>query len=349
MTVPVASAPAAAKKDPLTAYGVERYCEMLRTLSTTVEWVSATGEKTSSRPPIFQTRYQECEVTAEHDRHQGRYTARVVAACQPNEDQVVDVGDTTGEFVARVPLPPPARRYLKQGRPLEPFVDSARAPAAPGYLPVNSIVEIVRRWPTPNDKCETAIVRVLDAGYPDLGFDDVFFKLPVSLLSETPVDELSATEHFTQDREAAAAREKEAGEQNEAVLKKEIDSGRCTDARYEVVSTHVSDVRERARSMDFDLLGHEVVVAKPEGTAVDVTSWLGGELHIFSVAFEPVTIEARDSQDYEMKAKSFFERAVAFGTGAPSDSRVLQARSGEKVKVTVKGRGCTLVVALRQR
>jgi len=84
-----------------------------------------------------------------------------------------------------------------------------------------------------------------------------------------------------------------------------------------------------------------------------VTDWLGGEVHLFAVAVEPVMIDARDAQGYEVKTKSFFDGTLAAGMvanwgGAESDSSVMQTRSGDKVKAIVPGTSCTLVVALRK-
>lgn len=148
-------------------------------------------------------------------------------------------------------------------------------------------------------------------------------------------------------------------EQDTAVAKKEVASGRCTEERYNMLSRHVSEVRARAKKENLEFLGHDVVVAKPEGSELKVTDWLGGEVHFFALAIEPVEIGAVDARGYVVKTKSFFEPALAEGmiegtlanwVGPESDSRVMQTQSGEKVSVIgVRGTGCTLIVALRKR
>jgi hypothetical protein len=128
---------------------------------------------------------------------------------------------------------------------------------------------------------------------------------------------------------------------------------------------------------------HRILVAKEAGTAFEFADWANSTVHVFAIAGLPVTLDVRRGADAITLAspwsKGIHYRATLAGSesnagtmlrivhpklGEPPsifarpldlgmrdtialDSRVVQSRAGEPLKITVKGRGCALLAAFR--
>lgn len=163
------------------------------------------------------------------------------------------------------------------------------------------------------------------------------------------------------ERYAAAATKRDQAERRakaqaarDAVVAAEIKSGRCSGDRYNrlqqamVVLKHLFDSASSGSGTDyFTIIGHDAVVATPDGTPLEMSDWLGGELHVFAVGFDPVKLDVRDAKGYALTTRSPWERLVG-SVSDNTDSRVLMADSGDKYTLKVKGKGCALVLAVRK-
>lgn len=159
---------------------------------------------------------------------------------------------------------------------------------------------------------------------------------------------LAAKDRDEREREA---REKSARDQR---LQLEITSGRCSEARYNILQEALMVVKQlfdgasSGSSQDlFTILGHDTVVATPEGTSLELSAWLGGELHLFAIGFDPVKLDLRDEKGYAIKTRSVWERLLR-GQSEHTDSRAFVAASGSKYALKVKGKGCAMVLAVRK-
>ncbi len=130
-------------------------------------------------------------------------------------------------------------------------------------------------------------------------------------------------------------------------------------------------------------LDHRIVVAKEEGVALELSDWANSTVHVFAIAGLPVTLDVHRGVDAitlpSPWSKGIHYRTTLLGAennagttlrivhpklGEPPasfartlpygmrdtialDSRVVQARAGEPLRITVKGRGCALVTAFR--
>jgi hypothetical protein len=128
---------------------------------------------------------------------------------------------------------------------------------------------------------------------------------------------------------------------------------------------------------------HRILVAKEDGTSFDFSDWASSTMHVFAVAALPVTLDVHRGADaitlpspwskgihYRAtltgsennagttlrihhpklgEPPQIFARKLAFGMQdtIALDSRVIQSRAGEALKINVKGRGCALLVAFR--
>jgi hypothetical protein len=128
---------------------------------------------------------------------------------------------------------------------------------------------------------------------------------------------------------------------------------------------------------------HRILVAKEAGSAFEFADWANSTVHVFAIAGLPVTLDVHRGAD-AITLQSPWSRGIhwrATLTGAENnagttlrivhpklgeplsiytreldlgmrdtialDSRVVQARAGESLKITVKGRGCALLAAFR--
>ncbi len=361
-----ASSPSNSPADPLDAYGDEARCRLLDELEARVEVRRPRGDGVVFGDRVCTPRDVKVEP--------GEYRVTVKAKCQPDREYTLQVGEDGARVDTRVGAPEPRRAFVNVKREpvlVVPFGErQAVKPSAkaPGYLPENTEVEVVRMLSLSGfgPDCNMAVVRLIDFGYEDVGADDRFFLVPARNLAEKPSDSLSAAEHFKADQDKADAHDdavKEvARKRRESALaasKREVEAGKCEGDRYQFLVDQLPAARSfgttrvniYGETQGLEFVGHDVVVATPDGTKLNLKSWLGGELHVFAISLGEVSLEARDGRDYEIKKRSdqplrgYLSRELS--SDATWDSRVIQANAGDAVKLTAKGSGCTLVVAFR--
>lgn len=286
----------------------------------------------------------------------GTYRLRVVARCQPtyNGEVKVEPGATL-DLTRGLSLPPARRLYLRDGNRVRLFDPGGRS--GPLSLPAGTEVEVLRLWPALTDayrmgeppenaRCTNAIVRVVAAGG----------KARTGTLMLAAESDLSPTRETTP--EQAVKQEDEGQARRDAEYEKGIDEevrrGKCSVARYNVLqkallqTKQLFDGASSGSSQDlFTILGHDTVVATPEGTSLELSAWLGGELHLFAIGFDAVKLDLRDEKGYAIKTRSVWERLLR-GQSEHTDSRAFVAASGSKYALKVKGKGCAMVLAVRK-
>jgi hypothetical protein len=128
---------------------------------------------------------------------------------------------------------------------------------------------------------------------------------------------------------------------------------------------------------------HRILVAKPEGTPFEFSDWANATVHLFAIAGLPVALDVHRGAD-AITLQSPWSKGIHFRTtptgsennagttlrilhpklGEPPtiwarkldfgmhdtialDSRVIEARTGERIKILLQGRGCALLAAFR--
>jgi len=163
------------------------------------------------------------------------------------------------------------------------------------------------------------------------------------------------------ERQKQRAEEEAAKEREQAALsEKETSTGRCDPKRYAVAQDYVrgaiDDLQAMSRNIaeygnryiTFTEIGHETVVATEAGTKLSMKVGLGGQVHVVAVGFGKFALEVLDHNGYPATRESDIASAVASRRPGFYDSRMLNANNGERLAINVKGRGCVMVVAVRQ-
>ncbi len=266
------------------------------------------------------------------------------------------------------PLPNPERRYLAEqttALPANPGAEGVDVmeflnppPYAP-QLPPNTSLDVIRLLrnraadeSVPDaEGCPFALVRIVDAG------GDVqpgrLYAVPRKVLAEHSSG-LSAAEQAQRGAEKqAAAAKKMAGD--------EVTSGRCSEAHVDVLqqglvvlASYLETSTRSANNSDiFELGAHAFAVATDTITPWSLAMGIGGEEHIFAVAFAPfgptgTTFEVVDDQGYPVKTPSRLAQMVFTAFNQPTTGYVLQANAHQTLKMNLKGHGCVLLVAIRR-
>ena len=218
-------------------------------------------------------------------------------------------------------------------------------------LPANTAVDWTRvlrnsRSGPEEDGCSFAAVTIVDAG--GVVSAGSRYVVPLSGLSEAPGGEAPgvALKRAADERRAATAR----------VFKEEVETGRCAAHHVDYLRKVLSGTKEAFDGMAsggspqfFHGLGHEIVVATGQPTAVEFNAGIGGELHLFAFQFShDLRIEALDKDRYPVTANSPYGALLSRMFAIATQSRAMQANAGEIITVNVTGNGCTLVLALNK-
>lgn len=297
----------------------------------------------------------------------GTYHYVVKTRCQPNSNQTIKVDRQQSEegdenrVSSTIPLPKPETRYLSEStKPVWIFPDalgsldlSRRVASPPAYqmtmLPPNSKVQILRRWPGPDEQCTKAIIRVVDAGG----------KARQGALFVVDLDQLSAKLTGPSAAETAAAQEEsralvqETRRQEEAALSaQESKDGRCDANRSAQLQAALQVAKSLFQGMSdanevFRLDVHKILAAKPNSASVSWQAVAGGEIHVFAIGYNKLKLDVEDAEGNSAAIGSPYEMLMS-NLGGNISSRVIQVNSGETFTVRVQGLGCALVAAFRR-
>jgi hypothetical protein len=106
-------------------------------------------------------------------------------------------------------------------------------------------------------------------------------------------------------------------------------------------------------SQILELGAHAFAVATDKSTPWTLKTGLGGEQHVFAVAFAPFSptgtaLDVVDDQGYAVKNESQLNSLVFAAFSQPTEGYVLHANSHETLKINLKGHGCVLLFAVRR-
>ncbi len=273
----------------------------------------------------------------------------------------------------KLPTPPREPKYLKYlksdtvGQSLAVNDDGVRSDQ-PVKLPKNAEVYYVRRWPRSNGQCSDAMISVANAGPGIEG--GALLAVDEALLADAPsgptmaaLAKLAAGEKAaekaaqkaTQVAAEKARRDEEAKRRaaaQAAAGNDEVRTGRCRKDRHAALQQALqwsSNVLEGMRSSNeyWYLVAHDTVIATEKGTMLTMNAGAGGQLHFFAVSLSQVKLDVKDRRGMSSSLTDPYEVVVANGVGGLTDSRLIRANVGERMDLTVKGAGCTLVMAFR--
>jgi hypothetical protein len=271
----------------------------------------------------------------------------------------VPIAEGPEDILLATSAPEPSRMYLRaDGHVLVQDIDHPLdiTHAAEVDAPQNLVADVIRPWPGTDALCEFVLARVVDAGgaaHRELGpgaspsprsLDDVVVFVRASDLSSARVEGGTASATVA---EANAARNEAARAAAAAESEEEARTGRCSDRRRADLEQLLQRDAEIARGLDDGVwiaVGHEYVVARPEGVEVVFSPTLSGEYHVFAVGVPPVVLSVADRSGASASLTSPYEPLFA-SADDQSDSRVFQGRIGEVFHATVRGTGCALVMA----
>jgi len=154
-------------------------------------------------------------------------------------------------------------------------------------------------------------------------------------------------------KEFEAAQMREAKRVAEAI-KEELVSGKCDAKNHALLQKIHLGIRQRMNMMErgrfWQLLSteaHDFVVATEEGAELAYSSISGGEMHLLVVGFLPLEIEVLDGDGQPMAVKSTL--GEYFHDLTPTqDSRVALMDGGDELSITVRGRGCVLLLVIEK-
>jgi hypothetical protein len=91
----------------------------------------------------------------------------------------------------------------------------------------------------------------------------------------------------------------------------------------------------------------EILVATEKGTVAKVDTSMGGEMHVFAVGFDAVTLDVTNG-GYPVSTKSPYETPVNSATKGQTDSRMMQVNAGADLPTKVVGGGCAVLLSVRK-
>jgi hypothetical protein len=210
-------------------------------------------------------------------------------------------------------------------------------------FPAGTPVKVLTRPPTTDGRCIFACVDVGEVP-----------RSPLPALTGTYLVPLAA---LVSNRPAGSSPEDRA-EKQRAMTEEEIQTGRCSDlhvAQLRLILDAASqfiDATGRSNPRDLmEVTSHDLVVATREGVPLSLAPGAGGEFHLIAVGSNrSLSLEVADENGYAVSARSAYGEAVGrlVQGDAAYDTRVVRINTREVVSVTVKGAGCTLVIAARK-
>lgn len=156
-----------------------------------------------------------------------------------------------------------------------------------------------------------------------------------------------------------------------AVAAGEIAENRCEAGNRELLERWMFLIKDAmvlrfgsdGRPKTFVFADQKLMVANPDGVALGLGDYLGGELHIFAFGNLPLTLEVFQSDGQAATLASPWAKQVKWRcsiTGecisgdindpplpAYDDSKMVMAGSGEPLTLRVRGQGCSLVMVFR--
>ena len=212
-------------------------------------------------------------------------------------------------------------------------------------FPRNQSFLLVQKLPGQDGKCTFGEVRPIPGGR--------YFVASLDWLSETKSPEPSAEE--------TRGREQERANRIKAMEDEEVRSGKCSEAHVNflrqglsALANYLQTSTRSANNPDvFELGAHAFAVGTDTITPWSLAMGIGGEEHIFAVAFAPfgptgTTFEVVDDQGYPVKTPSRLAQMVFTAFNQPTTGYVLQANAHQTLKMNLKGHGCVLLVAIRR-
>jgi hypothetical protein len=138
-------------------------------------------------------------------------------------------------------------------------------------------------------------------------------------------------------------------ERRRAASQAEIDAGRCSDAHHAALERALAALKPilegSAGSDTWLLVAQDYVVATDAGEGLVFSARVHGEYQILVLGIGSARLEVRDGQGYLASRPA--DRAAntlnALANDFARDTRAVQANAGDKLQVTVKGAGCSLV------
>jgi hypothetical protein len=298
----------------------------------------------------------------------GRYHLRVTAKCHPSVDDQVVVDEGTLGVDWRLP-PADEVRFVSEATEVR-RVGRQGQNEGNAQVPKSAKVRVLHRMPDQSGACTSALAEVIGDAPPGLGGRFIVaetrlaFRSPAEVEAEQEIAargrEAVAAEKASQEtqrEEAKIAEKKKREEALAAGAAEELKNGRCRQDRYKLLQA-AGELTVRYLGPNLSVEDRVMGVAETKGSVVRLKAGLGGKYHLFVVGVEPVTMSVRDRQGYDVDFKSPHEFEGGSLAGALSTqlrtqvwttSRVLlQVETRETIAVTVKGRGCVGVLAVRE-
>ena len=286
-------------------------------------------------------------------------------ASTPAEDEAAAARKAEEDGPCGAPVTPPKRAYLKnEGRGVKhdgsrrsvEQADFDPIPTVAGprhqttWLPPNTSVDVLRRLQlrgtgVEGSLCGLVAVRVVDAG--GAVEPGTVFALPAGLVVDQASGISPAEAVRRKNAEVNAAKDARVAGAREAA-DREVATGRCSDEHVQRLRDGLQVLGSAIRDERWVLAGHKFAVATKDGAALSFTAATPGEHHIFAVAFGKADLSAVDAQGYRVGSSSVFDPMVAGAFSLPTRSAVVTATGGDEMKLSVKGHGCALVIALHR-
>lgn len=216
-------------------------------------------------------------------------------------------------------------------------VGDARGSHTVGFLSWPSeYFEHLRRWveAKKDDACRTADTE----------------RLLAEQAHQARKDEQQSGQRAQQERRDAEVAQKLA-----VVSAEEVKSGRCAQSSVDILRSVTSGLAQLLSGMGsgsefWTVDSHELVVATREGTALNMQTGIGGDIHLFAISPSgPTQLEMTDARGYAIRTESPYAPAFARFVGGSLSSRNVHLNSAEAASLRVKGHGCALVILARKQ
>jgi hypothetical protein len=195
--------------------------------------------------------------------------------------------------------------------------------------------------------------------YPDIdvSIDLTSSKIPYPFFSELSKDKypdfkfkadniLSNAKNYISDKEKED--KKKYQEQQDKISTEEVSSGKCNSDRYTTLSQHLSFLKTSFSSMNssrdyWQLDSKDILVLSSNEQSYEYKAIVSGEYHFYFFTFSQARFSIIDKLGNEINQSSDYEAVARSNT-----SRSTTLASGDKLKIIMKGVGCSMLVVLRK-
>lgn len=227
-------------------------------------------------------------------------------------------------------------------------------------LPPGSELKLYHVIPDESGNCSFGLFQLKNSGRPEQSGALILMELsktsetysgitPEQYLQNKYDEEQLSIKKYT---EKIEREERELAAKEEMISLQELKEKKCTQERNEDLQNKLKDInyifekneifKSLFGSPYLRLLDHDIFVTTEKGVDFSYKT-IGGELHIYAIGYNDITLESTDGRGNKTTTESDYSKFIKNNISKYSDSNSFISKSGDKIKITVNGSGCSLV------